>query len=402
MKTKKEVISNHVIARRDFSPDEAISQINLQNSQGDCFAPKGARNDVNRSATQFSIINSQSELVRHYPPEWSKQSCTWLSCPHNKKEWGKRLPRIREFYKDLISIILKFQDVNLILPDEGFLEPCHGMAQHRYKLKKIIIPNNDIWIRDYGPFFLEKTNKKKNKSTPLILDFQFNAWGRKFSPWDLDDNVPKEIALYKGYEIESYPMILEGGAVEFSGSGLILTTEQCLLNKNRNPKLSKKDIEYYLKSAFNIEEVLWLKRGLEGDHTDGHIDDVARFINSKTIVICKANEKKDKNYEHLNESIEYLKKWRHPKQGYKLKIIELPMPQKIKLKNERLPNSYSNFIFVNGGIIVPTFNCESDKEVLNIFKKLLPKRKVVSIDCSLLIEEGGGLHCMTKQEPQFP
>lgn len=337
-------------------------------------------------------------MERHYPPEWGKQSCTWLSYPHNEKEWGKkRLPRIRKFYKELISLILNFQDVNLILPSEGFLaETCHGMSQQRYKLKEIVIPNNDIWIRDYGPFFLEK--KVRGKIKPLILDFGFNAWGGKFSPWDLDDNVPREIALYKGCEIESYPMILEGGSLEFSGSGLILTTEQCLLNKNRNPKLNKKDIESYLKTTFNISEILWLKCGLEGDHTDGHIDDVARFIDPKTIVICKASDKKDKNYEHLNNSIEYLKKWKHPKEGYKLKIIELPLPQKMKLKSERLPNSYSNFIFVNNGLIVPMFNCATDKKVLSIFKKLFPKRKVVGIDCSLLIEEGGGLHCMTKQE----
>ncbi len=344
--------------------------------------------------------------IRHYPPEWEKQYATWLSWPHNKKEWGKeRLIKIRKFYEKLIDLILDFQNVNLILPDENSLnevskkyhivKTCLGMSQ----LKKIIIPNNDIWIRDYGPFFIELQNgKKKNK---LLLDFEFNAWGEKFPPWNLDNKVPKEISKYFGCEIESYPIIMEGGALEFNGDGIILTTEQCLLNKNRNPKLNKKQIELILKSAFNIEEIIWLKRGLEGDHTDGHIDDVARFVSPKKLIICSTEDKKDKNYKHLKESFEYFKNWRHPKKKYKLEIIKLPMPDHMELKGKQLPNSYANFIFVNGGLIVPLFNCKSDKEAISIFKKIFPGRKVLGIDCSLLIQEGGGIHCMTKQEPKI-
>ncbi len=337
-------------------------------------------------------------LQRKYPAEWEAQRAVWLSWPHNEKEWGKeRLEKIRGFYIELINKILEFQDVNLICPN---LETLHAMSlslSNQFKLKKIIIPNNDIWIRDYGPFFMETTAGKKKK--PLLIDFEFNAWGRKFPPWDLDNNVPKEIAFYLGAEIESYPLVMEGGSLEFSGDGLILTTEQCLLNKNRNPNLNKADIENILKTAFNIEEIIWLKRGLEGDHTDGHIDDVARFIGPRKILICKSNDKKDSNYNHLNESIEYLKKWRHPKTGDKLEVIELPMPESGRGEASPLPRSYANFIFVNGGVIVPLFNCPSDKMALEIFKKTFHDRKIVGIDCSLLIEEGGGLHCMSKQEP---
>ena len=347
-------------------------------------------------------IPDQSSLTRRYPAEWEKQRAIWLSWPHNEKEWGgKRLSGIRGFYIKLISEILDFQDVNLIFPDVETLHATSLAESKKHKLKKIILPNNDIWIRDYGPFFLEKIEitSRGRVTLPLLIDFEFNAWGGKFPPWDLDNNIPKEIAFYMAAEIESYPLIMEGGSLEFSGDGLIMTTEQCLLNKNRNPNLNKNEIENIIKSVFNIEEILWLKRGLEGDHTDGHIDDVARFIDSRKILICKSNNKKDGNYNHLNESIEYLKKWKHPKKGYKLEVIELPMPDRMEIKNERLPNSYANFIFVNGGAIVPIFNCPSDKTVLEIFKKVFPGRKIVSIDCSLLIEEGGGLHCMSKQEP---
>lgn len=348
-----------------------------------------------KQSSYSAFRNLHSEIVRRYPAEWEKQHATWLSWPHNEKEWGKRrLVEIKKFYKRLIETILDFQDVNLILADEELLEEtCYGMSQQKHKLKKVIIPNNDLWIRDYGPFFIEKGKK------PLILDFKFNAWGEKFPPWDLDNNVPKQMALYLGYEIESYPIILEGGAVEFSSNGVLITTEQCLLNKNRNPNLSKNEIELILKSAFNIDEIIWLKRGLEGDHTDGHIDDVARFVGPREVLICSTDDKKDGNYEYLKESIEYLKNWKHPKKGYSLKVTELPMPDRMELKKERLPNSYANFIFINGGVIVPQFNCKTDKAALEIFKKVFPDRKIVGIDCSLLIQEGGGLHCMSKQEP---
>ena len=342
---------------------------------------------------------------RRYKPEWEKQRATWLSWPHNEKEWGKsRLPKIRKFYEKLISTILNFQDVNLIFTSEKLLNEIEtrliaSQQKKKHKLKKIIIPNNDIWIRDYGPFSLETVDEKTKKKKPILLDFEFNSWGGKFPPWNLDNDVPKAMALYLGQGIESYPIILEGGALEFSGDGLTLTTEQCLLNKNRNPKLKKSDIENILRTAFGTEEIIWLKRGLEGDHTDGHIDDVARFVSPRKILICKSNAKKDRNYDHLNESIEYLRKWKHPKKGYRLDIIELPMPDQMEIKNEKLPNSYANFIFVNRGVIVPTFNCKSDKIALEIFKKIFPDRKIVGVDCSLLIQEGGGLHCMTKQEP---
>ncbi len=349
----------------------------------------------------LTINNQQLIANRRYPAEWETQCATWLSWPHNENEWGKeRIERMRGFYTELINKILEFQNVNLIFSDEALFETCLGISQQKkYKLKKIILPNNDIWIRDYGPFFMETVNGKKKKQ--LIIDFGFNAWGEKFPPWNLDNNIPKEMAFYLGTEIESYPIIMEGGSLEFSGDGLIMTTEQCLLNKNRNPSLSKSEIESILKSAFNIEEIIWLKRGLEGDHTDGHIDDVARFISPKKILICKSTDKKDGNYKHLNESIEYLKEWKHSKTGEKLEIIELPMPDKMEIKNERLPNSYANFIFVNGGIIAPLFNCPSDEIALTVFQKNFPDRKITGIDCTLLIEEGGGLHCMSKQEPKI-
>lgn len=320
-------------------------------------------------------------MNRRYPAEWEKQHTVWLSWPHNEKEWGKKqLPKLKQFYVKLIKTILKFQNVNLILADEGMLDVKMLRAT---SLRKIIIPNNDIWIRDYGPFFVGVRRGK-----PLLLDFEFNGWGGKFPPWNLDNNVPKQIALYKGCEIESYPIILEGGAIDLNGDSLAITTEECLLNKNRNKNLNKEQFEKIIQSAFNIDEIIWLKQGLDGDHTDGHVDNVARFIGPNEILITTTKNKKDKNYRILQENLECLKKSRH-----KFDLIEVPLP------DTQNAASYVNFIFVNEGIIVPTFNCNADKIALDIFKKLFPKRKIVGIDCSLLIQEGGGLHCMTKQEP---
>lgn len=342
------------------------------------------RDAINRVSTEPAKL-----ITRCYPPEWEKQKTVWLSWPHNEKEWGKeRLAKIREVYKELISIILDFQDVNLVFANEELLHNAgtlHATSQH--KLRKIIIPNNDIWIRDYGPFFLQTSC-----NDVLLLDFEFNAWGGKFPPWELDNKLPKGIALYSGVEIESYPIILEGGALEFSGDGVVLTTEECLLNKNRNKNITKEQAELVLKAAFNIDEVIWLKRGLANDHTDGHIDNVARFIGPRKVLVCQPQNNKDKN-------LSILKSWRHSKEGYKLEIIEIPLPETIDTKLKDLPCSYANFIFVNDGIIVPVYNCKTDDFVLKIFKELFPDRKITGIDCSLLIQEGGSIHCMTKQEP---
>ena len=357
---------------------------------------KGGQDAINRVSTE-----PLKQFTRYYPPEWERQKTAWLSWPHNEKEWGKdRLGKIREFYKELISVILNFQDVHLIFPSEGLLHNNDFPVEtlRTTSLKKIIIPNNDIWIRDYGPFFLEEGDRDAMNRvstagrTEFIVDFQFNAWGGKFPPWDLDNKVPKEIALYYGMEIESYPLILEGGALEFSGDGVILTTEECLLNKNRNKDITKEQIELVLKAAFNIEEIIWLKNGLVNDHTDGHVDNVARFIGPRKVLVCK-----QKN----NENINILKTWRHFKEGSKLEIVEIPLPETSNIKLKDLPCSYANFIFVNGGIIVPIYNCRTDDVVLKTFQELFPGRKVIGIDCSLLIQEGGGIHCMTKQEPTF-
>lgn len=334
----------------------------------------------------------QKNGLNKYPPEWFLQKSIWLSFPHNQESWLDKLDQIQEFYLNLIQIILEYQDVDLICnsnPDSRLYK-----LKGKYQLRLHQISNNDIWIRDYGPFWIQNAQGQK-----IILDFEFNAWGGKFEPWDKDNQIPKILAAKLNHSIRSYSMILEGGSLEFNGDGVIMTTKQCLLNPNRNPALSQMDIEKSLQQIFEIDSVIWLNRGLEGDHTDGHIDDFARFYDCDKVFLCFSDDPQDPNYKHLQESKSALLQWRHPTKNYSLKITELPLPSKMFLEGQRLPNSYANFVFLNGAILVPIFDCDQDKIALDIFAKAMPERKIIGIHSRLLIQEGGALHCMSKQEP---
>ena len=364
------------------------------------------RDDSNTSLREAQR-RSNSSQVAYYPPEWAEQSAVWLAYPHNLKEWSERgsksecgLEQMRKFTHTLISAVLDFQDLRLAFPTAELLAELRGRlealaANKKYSLHLHVIPNNDIWIRDFGPFFVFKDGKK------VSVDFAFNAWGEKFPPWDLDDVVPKLMARELNCDYEHVPMILEGGSLEFNGTGVVMTTEQCLLNKNRNPELSREQIEDIIKVNLGQEHIIWLKRGLEGDHTDGHIDDFARFISEDTVLLCQTDDINDPNYQHLRDSKQQLENWCHPETGASLRIITLPLPRQMFANGvvEPLPCSYANFIFVNGGLIVPVFNCPQDSEAIEILTKALPDRKIVTLDGSFLIEGGGGIHCMSKQEP---
>ena len=342
----------------------------------------------------------------YYPPEWQQQSTVWFAYPHCHRwdavpyQSGSRLEAIRDFFAKLIDLVLDFQNVSLIFPNAALLAEAEARftaiaKSKNNKLQTYIIPNEDIWIRDYGPFFVYDGEGQK-----FVKDFAFNAWGEKFPPWTLDDELPQLIAKECGYKSVEHPMILEGGSLEFDGTGIILTTEQCLLNANRNPSISQPEIETVLTSEFGVDHVIWLKRGLEGDHTDGHIDDFARFIGPRRVVICQTSNPADPNYQHLQDSLTQLQNWKADGHGLEIISIPLPEPMKIPTVSEPLPCSYANFIFVNGGLIVPIFNCKHDAEALAILQKAMPERKVVGIEARVLIEEGGGIHCMSKQEPE--
>ncbi len=293
-----------------------------------------------------------------YAAEWEEQAATWLALPINEQNWASRREQINAFYSKLIDTISRFQPVKI--------------------LDDLKIPHDDIWIRDYGPFFVEGK----------IVSYEFNAWGEKFPPWNSDDEVPDKIAEYMKIPLKKYSWILEGGAVEFNGDGLCLTTAPCLFGEKRNSKEKKKEFLNDLQESFGIKSLKILPKGLDGDHTDGHIDNLARFVAKNHVVMAAGFEQEKKEIEiWLGEHYE------------SAKVDVLPLPPQKKFGEETLPASYMNFIFVNGALLVPIYNCENDSAALEYFKKIFPNREVIGIDCTTPIEEGGSLHCLSKQEP---
>ena len=331
-----------------------------------------------------------------YPAEWEKQSATWLAFPHNKTNWyGERGVKIRKFYVELIRNITEFQPVNLLLPAKNFLtdEEKASLANRPFPVNFIVIKTNDIWIRDYGPFFMKKGDKK------VITETQFNAWGAKFPPWGLDNAIPQKIAAKMGLPlIESVPYIFEGGAIEVNGDGLGITTEDCLVGKNRNDAKQLNKVAKALRKAFGLKDLLVLPHGLHGDHTDGHIDNVARFVAKDRVVMCMADNKRSPNYVILTEAKQLIENWL--KEHYEsAKVDTLPLPpQRVLDDGQILPASYMNYIYVNGGLIFPKYKSPNDAVAKKYFESVYPDRKVIGIDCRTVIEEGGSLHCMSKHE----
>jgi agmatine deiminase len=271
------------------------------------------------------------------------------------------------------------------------------------------IKTNESWCRDHGPAFVVRKNRAGKKEM-AIVDWGFNAWGGKYPPYDDDDAVPTRVAEELGLPV-FYPrakhgrdthatVIMEGGSVEFNGAGTVLTTTDCLLNKNRNPNLSKSQIEQYLKDYYGQKHVCWLTGGIEGDDTDGHVDDLARFISPTTVVIGIEDDAKDANYKVLKSARRQLEKLRD-QDGRSFEIVEIPMPRPVVYDGQRLPATYVNFYFVNGALLVPTYrDRKNDRRAIEILQSHLPKHQVIGIDCVELIWGLGAIHCLSQQQPK--
>ncbi|NQY80817.1 MAG: agmatine deiminase family protein [Candidatus Caenarcaniphilales bacterium] len=339
--------------------------------------------------------------------EWEEQAAVWLAFPHNdnwqgisfdKTKFKSGLEAIQDFYFRLIDICLDYQDVKLIFNDEALMMSVIGklasFSNKKFKLNSLVISNNDIWIRDYGPIFLYQDSDSGEQK--VVADFVFNAWGGKFPPFDSDNAVPGAIALNQGIAFNAYFQILEGGAIDYSSDAKLITTKECVLNPNRNEDFIEYEFELMVQEALGIEKVLWLDRGLANDHTDGHVDNTARFISDKRVLLSYTNNKESPNYDICQKNYQALLNYKAELED--LEIIKIPIPEPEGFLESKLAYSYANFIFLNGALLVPIYNCEQDAEALEVFEKLFPERKVIGVDCSLLIQEGGSLHCMTKQE----
>ncbi|MFT7427099.1 MAG: agmatine deiminase, partial [Algoriphagus sp.] len=256
-------------------------------------------------------------------------------------------------------------------------------------------PTNDAWCRDHGPAFLINPKAEQKK---VLVKWEYNAWGEKYPPHDLDNQIPIKIATELGIPCFLTGIVMEGGSVEFNGKGTLLTSEACLLNENRNPQLNQEQIEKYLCDYYGVNHVLWVGDGIVGDDTDGHIDDITRFVNGDTVVTVVEENKSDENHHLLQENLDRLKKMRL-EDGKQLNIVELPMPSPVIYEDQRLPASYANFYIANESVIVPIFRDKNDQKALDILEECFPNRKVIGIDSTDIIWGLGSFHCLSQQEP---
>ena len=339
----------------------------------------------------------------HMPAEWHPHAATWLTWPKDPETWPERVTHVEEIYLEMMAALTPHETVNLLVDDETaeqtVRERCTFPGAQNIRFHRI--ETVDSWIRDYGPNFLIGPNNQ-----PAFNDWIFNAWGNKYEVLKRDDQVPRVLEPVLGMRRFEPGIVMEGGSIEVNGAGCVLTTEQCLLNTNRNPQLSREEIEDYLKSYLGVTKVLWLGEGIVGDDTDGHIDDIARFVSPNTIVCAVEDDPEDANYELLQDNLARLESMTDA-QGRAFEIVTLPMPGVVggtstDTRNlDRLPASYANFYIANSVVLAPVFGHSNDERAIKTLQRVFPDRKVVPINCEPLVWGMGTIHCVTQQQPRI-
>lgn len=340
-----------------------------------------------------------AELGYYFPAEFAPQESMWLSWPHKEASWPGKIDTIFEPYSQFIKEVAKGQKVNINVADEAMksfaLAHLEKAGADLSKVHFHFFPTNDAWCRDHGPAFVINPNAAQKKA---IVKWNYNAWGDKYPPYDLDNQIPIRIAEELNLPCFKPGIVMEGGSVEFNGKGTLLTSTACLLNKNRNPHLNQAQIEKYLCGYYGVQNILWVGDGIIGDDTDGHIDDITRFVNEDTVVTVVEENKADENHEILAENLKLLQKMRI-ENGKQLNIVELPMPNPVIWEDQRLPASYANFYIANEVVVVPTFRDKNDQKALDILTGCFPERRVIGIDSTDIIWGLGSFHCLSQQEP---
>jgi agmatine deiminase len=334
-----------------------------------------------------------------FPAEFHPHTATWLSWPHKEASWPGKIETIYPVYAEFIKRVAEGELVNINVVNEAMKAKALGyLTAINADLSRInffMHPTNDAWCRDHGPAFLINPNAEQKK---IIVDWGYNAWGGKYPPFDLDDQIPTRIAEHYKIPVLYPGIVMEGGSVEFNGKGTLLTTRACLLNENRNPHLNQSQIEEYLVNYYGVDHILWLGDGIIGDDTDGHIDDLTRFVNADTVVTVVETNKRDENYEPLQENLRELNKLRL-ENGKQMNVVELPMPAPVVYDDMRLPASYANFYISNQYVVVPVFRDKNDEKALDILQQCFPDRKVIGLDSVDIIWGLGSFHCLSQQEP---
>ena len=347
------------------------------------------------------MVSKFKDVGYRMPAEWEKQKSTWVAWPHNKKDWPNKFKLIPDIFAQIIAKISKFQKVNILIENKNLKKKIYLILKNYLANTKninyTICKTNRAWLRDSFPIFVK--NKLNQK---VLIDWGFNSWA-KYKNFNHDNKIGIKIKKFLNLDsvrpkFKNRRIILEGGSIDVNGKGVLLTTRECLQSKiqERNIGFKRKDYEEIFKKFLGIKKVLWLNKGIVGDDTHGHIDDIARFVTSKKIFIAYEKNKNDVNYKKLRENYQIIQKLNKKKE---FKIIKIPMPNAKYIDGVRVPASYLNFYIANRIVLVPVFSDEKDKKIIKIFKKHFKNRKIIPIDCSLLIWGFGAIHCMTQQEP---
>ncbi len=342
------------------------------------------------------FAQTPAQLGYGMPAEWERHEATWLSWPRREGisfpgSFDRVMPTLRAMVAELINSERVCINVCNGAHEAEAMEVLRGLDHSRITFHRI--PTNEPWCRDHGPIFLTRNSRPQL----AILDWDYNAWGGKYPPCDLDEVVPTRVGEILGVPVFYPGMILEGGSIDVNGAGALLTTESCLLNPNRNPQLKRSEIERRLRDFLGVHEILWLDRGTEGDDTDGHIDNLARFVSAHVVVAAVESDRDSANYAPLQENLRRLRGMTINNQAPE--IIELPMPKRMERDGTVLPASYANFYIANECVLVPTFCDPSDERALDIITHCFPSRRTVGIDCRELIWGLGAFHCLTQQQP---
>lgn len=333
-----------------------------------------------------------------WPAEWEPHRATWLSWPHSIETWPDGLPAVHAAFGAMVAALAPHETVEIGVGDDALEEtaraairaagwdPDRNVRFHRW-------PTTDAWCRDHGPIFVRRDDGAK-----AICDFRFDNWGRKYPGWELDDEVPRHVEKVLGLPRFASEVVLEGGGIDGDGQGTVLTTESCLLNPNRGPGRTRERMERLLADYLGARRVLWLGDGIEGDDTDGHVDDIARFVAPGVVVAAVCDDPADPNHAPLAENLRRLRAMRDAR-GAALTVVELPMPPRLEHGGQRSPASHANFYLANGVALVPVFGVPSDARALAILRELLPGREVIGIPSRELVSGFGAVHCVTQQEP---
>lgn len=331
------------------------------------------------------------------PAQWEPHAATWVAWPHNRRTWPGNFECIPAVWAELVRTVARFEPVHVLASGGEVIEQARAMLAGTAGVTFHEISTNDAWIRDYGPTFLAGPPEKPK----ALVDWQYNAWGNRYEPFDLDNAAGAQIARSTGRRRFCPGMILEGGAIDANGRGTVLAGRRCLVNENRNPELRAADIERYLADYLAAPHVLWLDGTIAGDDTDGHVDQVARFTGPSTVAAVRQSDPQEANHAPLEANYARLARMTD-QDGRPLKIVSLPMPRPLYHDGLRLPASYANFYVANGLVVVPQFSDPADAEACKILSQLFPNRTVRGLPAVDLIWGLGAYHCATQQEPLCP